>query len=94
MPHAHLSDVQLVNLTQLLTIKHGLANAPVDTCCRFAIDAALADILHALPVPQVMALIANVREETLFPPRADLKSLLSAPLPLSSTLAAVRARLP
>lgn len=89
MPHAKLSDVQLTNLTQLLTIQRSLRDDYAETCCRFALSADLADHLMALSVPQILALIANVRDETLFPPRRDLEALLAAPLPLSGTLAAV-----
>lgn len=89
MPHAKLSDVQLTNLTQLLTIQRSLRHDYVETCCRYALDAALAELLIDLSIPQILALIANIRDETLFPPRRDLVSLLAVPLPLAGTLAAV-----
>lgn len=89
MNYAKLSDVQLTNLTQLLTIQRSLKQDCAETCCCYALDARLAELLNDLSVPQVLALIANVRNETLFPPRRDLAALLAAPLPLSGTLAAV-----
>ena len=88
MAHANLSDVQLTNLTQMLTIQRSLRCEYAETCCRFALDAALAQRLMAMTVPQVLALVANIRDETLFPPRRDLACLLAAPLPLSGALAA------
>lgn len=90
MTHAKLTDVQLTNLTQLLTIQRGLQCDYAQTCCRFALDTDLAGCLMTLSVPQALALVANIRNETLFPPRRDLGSLLTAPLPLSGALAAVR----
>lgn len=88
-----ITDVQLTNLTQLLTIQRGLKQDYAETCCRYVLEAPLADILHDLSVPQVLALVANMRAETLFPPRRDLAVLLTAPLPLSGALAAVRSPL-
>lgn len=89
MNYARLSDVQLTNLTQLLTIQRGLRQDYAETCCRYAMNAVLADLLLELSIPQVLALVANIRDETLFPPRRDLVALLTVPLPLSGTLAAV-----
>jgi hypothetical protein len=89
MNYAKLSDVQLTNLTQLLSIQRSLRHDYAEACCRYAVDAALADLLLELSIPQVLALVANIRDETLFPPRRDLVALLTVPLPLSGTLAAV-----
>ncbi|MBB4730490.1 flagellar transcriptional regulator FlhD [Xanthomonas arboricola] len=89
MNYAKLSDVQLTNLTQLLTIQRSLRQDYAETCCRYALDTDLADRVLELSIPQTLALIANVRDETLFPPRRDLAALLTVPLPLSGTLAAV-----
>ncbi|MCE4369682.1 hypothetical protein [Xanthomonas hortorum] len=79
----------MTNLTQLLTIQTGLSRDYAETCCRYALDAPLADMLVDLSVPRALALVANVRDETLFPARRDLVALLTAPLPLSGALAAV-----
>ena len=38
-------------------------------CCRFALDATQADQLSAMSIQQVMAILANVGDATLFPPR-------------------------
>ncbi|MCD9026749.1 flagellar transcriptional regulator FlhD [Luteimonas sp. BDR2-5] len=89
MRHASISDVQLTNLTQLLTIQRSLRHDYAEACCRYVLDAPLAEMLIDLSVPQVLAVVANVRDETLFPPRLDLATLLAAPLPLSGALAAV-----
>ena len=89
MPHARLSDVQLTNLTQLLTIQCSLKQDFGEACCRYSLDAPLANLLLELSVPQALAVVANMRDETLFPPRSDLAALLAAPLPLSGALAAV-----
>jgi hypothetical protein len=91
MQQAQLSDVQLTNLTLLLTIRDGLLHDRPVTCCRFALDAAQADRIGTMNVPQIIALVANVGETTLFPVRRDLIALLELPLPLSRPLAAVHA---
>jgi len=91
MNHAQLSDVQIANLTLLLTIRDGVLQDRAAACCRFALDAAQADRLGAMSVQQVMAIVANVGDATLFPPRRDLTTLLDIPLPLARPLAAVQA---
>jgi hypothetical protein len=89
MNHAQLSDVQIANLTLLLTIRDGVLQDRTAACCRFALDATQADRLAAMSIQQVMAIVANVGDATLFPPRRDLVALLDIPLPLARPLAAV-----
>ena len=91
MSHAQLSDVQIANLTLLLTIRDGLLHDRLSTCCKFALDAAQADRLGGFGIQQIMAIVANVGDATLFPPRRDLIALLDLPLPLTRPLAAVHA---
>lgn len=91
MNHAQLSDVQIANLTLLLTIRDGVMQDRVATSCKFALDAAQAERLGALGIQQIMAIVANVGDATLFPPRRDLIALLDLPLPLARPLAAVHA---
>jgi hypothetical protein len=44
-----------------------------------------------MSIQQVMAIVANIGDATLFPPRRDLLALLDKPLPLARPLAAVQA---
>lgn len=89
MSTAQLSDVQLTNLTMLLTIRDGLRIDRLSTCCRYALDAAQSERFATLDVQQIMAIVANVGDATLFTPRRDLISLLDLPLPLTRPMAAV-----
>ena len=104
MNHAQLSDVQIANLTLLLTIRDGVLHDKTAACCKFALDATQADRLGAMSIQQVMAIVAMVGllwcfygysislgDATLFPPRRDLVALLDMPLPLARPLAAVHA---
>ena len=91
MSHAQLSDVQIANLTLLLTIRDGVLQDRTAACCRFALDATQADRLGAMSIQQVMAIVANVGDTTLFPPRRDLVALMDIPLPLVRPLAAAQA---
>jgi hypothetical protein len=91
MNQAQLSDVQLTNLTLLLTIRDGVLRDRPAACCKYALDAAQADRIAGLGVQQIMAIVANVGDATLFPARRDLLALLEAPLPLARPLAAVHA---
>jgi hypothetical protein len=85
-----LSDVQIANLTLLLTIRDGVVEDKAAACCRFALDATQADRLGSMSVQQIMAVVANVGHCTLFQPRSDLLLLLDTPLPLVRPLASVR----
>lgn len=89
MDQATFTDVQLSNLTLLLTIRDGVLKDRAGTCSRFLLDATQAQRIAELGVPQIMALVANVGDASLFPPRRDLLELLAAPLPLARPLAAV-----
>lgn len=91
MSHVQLSDVQLTNLTLLLTIRDGIHLDRLAACCRFGLDAAQAERFGSLGIQQIMAIVANVGDATLFPPRRDLIALLDLPLPLASPMAAVHA---
>ena len=91
---AALSDVQLANLTLLLTIRDSVLQDRAGACCRFALDAAQADRVGTMSVQQVMALVANLGDATLFPPRRDLLRLLDTPLPLVRPLAAAHTAWP
>ena len=90
MSHAQLSDVQIVNLTLLLTVRDAVLEDRLSACCKFAVDAAQAEHLGAMTVQQIMAIVANLGDATLFPPRRDLLALLDLPLPLTRPIAAVQ----
>ncbi|HRH89023.1 MAG TPA: hypothetical protein PLO41_19410 [Rubrivivax sp.] len=91
MNQAQLSDVQIANLTLLLTIRDSVRYDKPAACCRFALDGPQAARLGAISIQQVMAIVANVGDTTLFPPRRDLIALLDIPLPLVRPLAAAQA---
>jgi hypothetical protein len=91
MGQVQLSDVQLSNLTMLLSIRDGIHQDRLQTCCRYALDAEQADRFGDLGVHQIMAIVANVGSVTLFPPRRDLTALLDLPLPLTRPMATVHA---
>ena len=94
MSQVQLSDVQLTNLTLLLTIRDGMQHDRLATCCRFGLDAAQADRFGALGIQQILAIVANIGDATLFPPRRDLIELLDLPLPLARPMAAVHSPRP
>ena len=90
MIHLQLTDVQSTNLHLLHAIRLGIEHERVSTCCKFALDAALADHLRTLDLGQLMSFVANVGPTSLFPPRHDLLTLLAGPAPLAAPFAAVR----
>lgn len=89
MNQVQLSDVQIANLTLMLTIRDAILQDRTAACCRFALDATQAERLGSMSVQQLMAIVANLGHATLFPPRRDLVNLLDTPLPLARPLAAV-----
>jgi len=91
MNQAQLSDVQIANLTLLLTIRDSVRYDKPAACCRFALDGPQAARLGSISIQQVMAIVANVGDTTLFPPRRDLVALMDIPLPLVRPLAAAQA---
>lgn len=89
-----LSEVQLSNLTQLLTMRDCIGRDPVSACCIFGLRESDARYLSALSPTQILAIVASVGNETLFLPRSDLFSLLQSPLPLAGALCAVHPPVP
>lgn len=85
-----LTDMQWINLNTLTFIRAGLEHDRASTCGKFALDAAQADYLKGLSLDDLYSLVIDVGDTTLFPPRADLVTLLSTPRPLAGPLALVR----
>jgi len=90
MSHVELTDVEWINLNVLVVIHSGLQNDRAATCSKFALDAEQADYLRYLNLDDLWSLTIHVGNTTLFPPRADLVTLLSTPRPLAGPLALVR----
>ena len=90
MSHVKLTDVEWINLNVLVVIHSGLQNDRAATCSKFALDAEQADYLRCLDLDDLWSLAIHVGDTTLFPPRADLVTLLSTPRPLAGPLALVR----
>ena len=90
MNTVQLSDVQLVNLSMLITMRDNIKRDPVSACCRFGLHADQARFFGELPIDHILAMVANVGQECLFPPRRDLVDLLKLPVPLAGPIASVR----
>lgn len=89
MSHVTLSDVEWINLNVLAIIRAGLQHDRASTCCKFALDAVQADYLAGLSLEELWSLVFQIGDTTLFPPRADLVTLISAPRPLAGAMALV-----
>ena len=90
MSTVQLSDVQLVNLSMLITMRDNIKRDPVSACCKFGLRADQASFFGDLPVERILAMVANVGQECLFPPRNDLLDLLKLPAPLAGPITSVR----
>ncbi|MFT3815719.1 MAG: hypothetical protein QM740_20525 [Acidovorax sp.] len=85
----HLTEVQLSNLTLMLTMRDCIGRDPILACCLFGLREPDARYLASLSPTQILAIVSNVGNETLFSPRSDLFTLLQSALPLAGTLCAV-----
>jgi hypothetical protein len=90
MSTVQLSDVQLANLSMLLTMRDNIKRDLVSACCKFGLRADQARFLGDLSIEHILAMVANVGQECLFPPRDDLVALLKLPIPLAGPLTSVR----
>ena len=84
-----LSSVQLINLSMLITIRDDIKTDVVSACCKFGLHADQARVFEGLSIDHILAIVANVGEECLFPPRHDFFDLLEVPVPLGGAIASV-----
>jgi hypothetical protein len=90
MSTVQLSDVQLANLSMLITMRDNIKRDPVSACCKFGLRADQARSFGDLTIDHILAMVANVGQECLFPPRDDLLALLKLPVPLAGPITSVR----
>lgn len=90
MSHVTLSDVEWINMNTLAIIHASLQHDRASTCCKFGLDTTQADFIKGLSQEDMWSLVIHVGDTTLFPPRADLMTLLSTPRNLVGPLALVR----
>jgi len=86
----HLTEVQLSNLTLMLTMRDSIGRDSTLACCLFGLREPDAHYLASLSPTQILAIVTNLGNETLFSPRSDLFALLRSALPLAGTLCAAR----
>jgi len=86
----HLSDVQLLNLSVLMTIQASVKKDPVTTCFKFNLSAYEGARIDGLRPEQLQAIVANRGHESLFKLREDFWDLIDAPLGLQGALSRVR----
>lgn len=89
MGNVQFSDVQLINLSMLITMRDSIKHDLVSACCKFGLRADQASFLSNLSIDQILVIVANVGHECMFPPRHDLVALLELPTPLAGPITAV-----
>jgi hypothetical protein len=94
MSRVTLTDVEWINLNVLVVIRAGLQYDPASTCCRYGLNTAQANHLRELSLDELWSLVIHVGDTTLFPPRADLVTLLSTPRALVGPMALARPPMP
>lgn len=90
MSTIQLSDVQVANLSMLITLRDNIKRDPVSACCKFGLRADQATFFGDLSLEHILAMVANVGQECLFPPREDLLTILKLPVPLLGPFTSVR----
>jgi len=85
-----LSDVQLLNLSVLMTVQASIKKDPVAACYKFNLRDDQAHRVAGLGQQQLQAIVANRGHESLFNLRDDFWQLLDAPLGLQGPLSTVR----
>lgn len=86
----HLSDVQLLNLSVLMTMQASVKKDPVAAGFNFNLSADEAARIDGLRQEQLQAIVANRGHESLFKLRDDFWPLLDAPPGLQVPLSIVR----
>lgn len=89
MGNMQFSDVQIINLSLLATLRDSIKQDRVAACCKFGLCDEQARFLESLSIDQILILVANLGQECLFLPRQDIVSLLALPLPLAGPLMSV-----
>ena len=89
MGHVTLTDAEWINLNVLIVIRTGLQSDLAATCCRYGLTTEQANYLLSLSLDDLWSVVIHVGDTSLFPPRADLVTLLRAPRPLAGPLALV-----
>lgn len=84
-----LSDVQLLNLSVLMTIQASIRKDPPAACYKFNLRDDQAHRVEGLGLHQLQAIVANCGQESLFQLRDDFWQLLDAPPGLQGPLATV-----
>ena len=85
-----LSDVQLLNLSILLTLQASIKADSVAACYKFGIRTEQARRFEGLTHERLQAIVANRGHESVFKLREDFWQLLDAPVPLHGALLTVR----
>ena len=89
MGNVQFSEMQLINLSMLITVRDNIKHDLVSACCKFGLHADQASFFGDLSINQILVIVANVGQECLFPPRQDILSLLKLPPPLSGPITSV-----
>lgn len=89
MNRVTITDVEWINIHILAIIRTALQHDRAATCCRFALNAEQANYLCSLRLDELWSQVFQIGDTTLFPPRADLVQLLSAPRNLAGAFSLV-----
>ena len=86
---SHFSDVQYVNFNLLMAIHASVQRDPIAAAYQFHLSCRQVEKLEGVSLQGLETLAANMSNECLFAPRANLEQLLDAPPGLAIALAAV-----
>lgn len=87
--NVHFSEVQLLNLSALLTIRDCVQHDLIAACCKFGLSSDQAHFISRLSVDEILVTVLHLGHECMLVPRQDLVSLLALPAPLAGPIASV-----
>lgn len=89
MSNVQFSEVQLLNLSGLITLRDSIEHDLIAACCTFGLSADQAHVFSTLSIDQILLIVLNVGQECLFLPRQDLVPLVGLPAPLAGPITSV-----
>lgn len=89
MSNVQFSDIQLFNLSALITVRDCIQQDLIAACCKFGLSADQARLFSTMSIDRILSVVVNVGQECLFLPRQDLASLVELPAPLAGPIASV-----
>ena len=85
-----LTPMQLTNWHMLLSLVSSAKGDLIGTCCAYRLERGVAQRLADMTPVELMAVVINAGDDSLFQARSDLSDILALPRALSGTMMTVK----